>query len=139
MPKLYAVADTLTRRLPRIISPKGHAIADYVAVGAFVLAGAWFWRTNRRAATAALLCASAQLAANLSTNYPGGVVKMVPFPAHGKIDMGIAALTATMPELFSFREGRGFFLIQSGAITAAANLTRFSDFRNYSGSSRARS
>jgi hypothetical protein len=131
MPKLYAVADSLTRRLPRLVSPKGHAIADYVAIGAFAVAGALFWRTNRRAATAALLCGGAQLALNLATDYPGGVINMLTFPAHGKVDMGLAALTATMPELLGFREGRSFFLAQSGAITATTNLTRFSPVRNY--------
>ncbi len=125
MPRMYAVADTLTRRLPKVVSPEGHAIADYIAIGIFALAGGLFWKTNKRAATAAWMCGGAELLLNLITDYPGGAVKLVSFPAHGKIDLGLAALTATMPEVFSIREGRNFFLIQSGAITATGNLTRF--------------
>ncbi len=131
MPRLYAVADTITRRLPKVVSPEGHAIADYVTIGIFAAAGGLFWRTNKRAAAAAWLCGGAELLLNLITDYPGGLVKMVNFRTHGKADLGLAALTAAMPELLSFREGRNLFLIQSGAMTATTNLTRFSSARNY--------
>jgi hypothetical protein len=129
MPMLYAAADNLTRRLPKLISPKTHAIVDYATIGAFLVAGAVFWRTNRPAARAALVCAGAELALNLLTDYPGGVTKTVGFPVHGKVDLGLAALTATMPELLNFRGGRSFFLAQSGITTAVANLTRFNPRR----------
>lgn len=132
MAKLYAVADTVTRRLPKIVSSRGHAIADYVTAGLFVVAGALFWRTNKRAAAASLLCGSAELALNLMTDYPGGIARIVSFPRHGRIDIGLAALTATMPELLSFHQGRSFFLLQSGVITATTNLTKFNSARNYS-------
>jgi hypothetical protein len=131
MPKLYAVADTITRRLPKVLSPEGHAIADYVTIGIFAVAGGLFWKTNKRAATAAWMCGGAELLLNLITDYPGGVVKLMSFPAHGKVDLGLAALAATMPELLSFREGKNLFLMQSGAITANTNLTRFSTPRKY--------
>ncbi len=130
MPMLYAAADNLTRRLPKLLSPKAHAIADYATIGSFLLAGAILWRNHKQAAQGAFLCAGAEIALNLLTDYPGGVASAVSFPAHGKIDIGIAALTATMPELLSFRHGRKFFLVQSAAITAAANLTRFNPSRN---------
>lgn len=131
MPKLYGVADTITRRLPKVLSPEGHAIADYVTIGIFAVAGGLFWKTNKRAATAAWMCGAAELLLNFITDYPGGVVKLMSFPAHGKVDLGLAALAATMPELLSFREGKNLFLIQSGAITANTNLTRFRSPRSY--------
>ena len=131
MPKLHAVADTITRRLPKVVSPEAHAIADYIAIGIFAVAGGLFWRSNKRAALAAWACGGAELLLNAITDYPGGVARIVSFPAHRKIDLGLAAITATMPELLGIREGRRFFLIQSGAITAAANLTRFTSVRNY--------
>jgi hypothetical protein len=132
MAKLHAVADTVTRRLPKVVSSRGHAIADYVTAGIFVAAGALFWKRNKRAAAASLLCGSAGLVLNLMTDYPGGIARVVSFPKHGRIDIGLAALTATMPELLGFHHGRSFFLLQSGAITATTNLTRFNPVRNYS-------
>ncbi|MGH9529700.1 MAG: hypothetical protein ACRD2S_07265 [Terriglobales bacterium] len=131
MPRLYAVTDTITRRLPKVISPEGHAVADYVAIGIFAVAGGLLWKTNKRAATAAWMCGGTELLLNLITDYPGGVAGMVSFPAHGKVDLGLAALSAAMPELLSFREGRRFFLIQSGALTALTNLTSFKVARTY--------
>ncbi|MGH9513508.1 MAG: hypothetical protein ACRD2U_15360 [Terriglobales bacterium] len=131
MPKLNAVAYGVTRRLPKVISPRDHAIADYVAVGLFAVAGGLFWRRNKPAATAALICGTAELALNLITDYPGGVAGIVSFPDHGRADMALAALTATIPDLLGFRKGRKFFLLQSGALTVAANLTQFKSPRDY--------
>lgn len=125
MPVILGMADALTRRLPKVVSPRGHALADYATIAVFGIAAAVLWNSNRRAAHAALLCAGAELAVNLLTNYPGGAAKMIPFRTHGRIDLGLAAMAATMPEFLRFREHRGFFLAQSGAITATANLTDF--------------
>ena len=125
MTVLPGMADAVTRRLPKMVSPRGHAIADYITIGIFAVAGGLFWGSNKRAAMAAFLCGGAELALSLITDYPGGIAGVIPFPAHGKMDVGLAAVTATMPELLSFREGRGFFLAQAGAITASANMTRF--------------
>jgi hypothetical protein len=132
MTVLPSVADAVTRRLPRILSPTGHAVADYVTIGIFAIAGSLFWRRNKRAALAAFLCGGAELALCLLTDYPGGTNKVFTFPAHGKMDVGLAAVTATMPELLSFREGRGFFLVQAGVLTAKTNLTKCSRVRNNS-------
>jgi hypothetical protein len=125
MTVLPGMADAVTRRLPKMVSPRGHAIADYITIGVFAVAGSLFWRSNKKAAMGAFLCGGAELALSLLTDYPGGVAGIIPFPAHGKMDVGLAAVTATMPELLNFREGRGFFLAQAGAITASANMTRF--------------
>ncbi len=47
----------LSGRMPKVISPKRHAIADYVTAGTFFLLGAIFWQRNQRAAIGALLAA----------------------------------------------------------------------------------
>ena len=36
MPMLNTLAGAFARRMPKAISPKGHAIADYVAVAGFL-------------------------------------------------------------------------------------------------------
>ncbi|GAC1438514.1 MAG: hypothetical protein NVS1B11_24040 [Terriglobales bacterium] len=122
-----SVADALTKRLPKVMSPKGHAIADYLTIASFFVAGALFWRANKRAAVASFICGGAELAVNLVTDYPGGVRPVIRFPLHGKMDLGMAAMTATIPELMGFarERQRGFFLTQAGIITATTNLTNF--------------
>ena len=123
-----SVADALTKRLPKVVSPKGHAIADYLTIAGFFVAGALFWRVNKRAALASFMCGGAELAVNLVTDYPGGVRPVISFPLHGKMDLGMAAMTATIPEFMGFAKERqrGFFLAQAGIITATTNLTNFS-------------
>ena len=127
MPVLPSVADSFTRRMPRFVNAKNHAITDRVTTGAFLFAAMVFWRRNRRAAVGALTCGALELALNSLTDYPGGVAKLISFPGHGKLEVGLAGLTATMPELLNFHRDseRTFFLVQAGIMTANTNLTNF--------------
>jgi hypothetical protein len=117
--------------MPKALSPKAHAIADYIVVGSLLLAGALFWRKNKRAAMSALICGGAELALNLLTDYPGGIRKVIHPRTHERIDLGLAAMTAAMPEFMEFDDDkkRHFFLLQSGAVTVLANLTEFNGAR----------
>lgn len=123
-----SLADTLTRRLPRVIPAKGHAVADYLVVGSLLGTGAWLWSRNRRAALGALICGGTGLLASLLTDYPGGVAKVISSQAHRKIDLGLAAMVATMPEFmgFSDRREKKIFMTHAAAMTAINNLTDFS-------------
>ena len=127
MPVITAVANAVTKPLPRVMSPKAHAVADYLVMGSMLLAGVLLWRRNPRAAAGALLCAGAELATNLLTDYPGGAARVISYRTHGKIDVGLAAMMATMPEFLGFHDEkeRNFFLGAAAAVTAAANLTDF--------------
>ena len=127
MAVVNSVAGVLSRRMEKRISPKGHAIADYIAVAAFFLTGALFWRRHKRAAMSAFICGGAELALNLLTDYPGGVRPALGLATHSKLDLGLAAITAGMPEFMDFEDDREkrFFLVQSGAMTVLTNLTEF--------------
>ena len=127
MPMLTSATNLLTKRMPKIISPKAHAVVDYFTAGAFLLTGAFCWSRNKRAALGAFVCGGAELATALLTDYPGGVKKAISFRNHGRIDIGLAAMTATMPEFMSFRDTRekNFFLAQAGMMTAVTNMTDF--------------
>jgi hypothetical protein len=127
MPILTRATHVLTRRMPKIISPKAHAVVDYVTAGAFLLTAAFYWSRNKRAALGAFVCGGAELATSLLTDYPGGVKKVISFRNHGRIDLGLAAMTATMPEFMGFRHDRekSFFLAQAALITAVTDLTDF--------------
>ena len=71
----------------------------------------------------------AELAVSLLTDYPGGIKKVISFGAHRDIDLGLAAMTATMPEFLAFKEEpeKKFFLAQGALITGIAEVTQFPD------------
>ena len=127
MPILNSLARIAAKPLPKMISPKTHAVLDYMTVGAFVASAGWFWSRSKRAALASLICGSAQLAVSLLTDYPGGVRKIISFKIHRDIDFGLAAMTATMPEFLAFNEEseKKFFQAQGVVISAATQLTDF--------------
>jgi len=77
MPILNSAVQIAAKPFPRAISPKAHAIIDYVTVGSFLMTAAWFWRRSKRAALAALISGGAELAVSLLTNYPGGSRKQL--------------------------------------------------------------
>ncbi len=94
--------QAVTDRLPKVIKPGVHAVLDYAVAGAFLTMGAFFWKSNKRASIAAFSCAGAALANSMLTDYPGGVKPMISFETHGKIDAGLAGITATMPTFLAF-------------------------------------
>src|SRR5579864_7025576 len=102
MPTLNSIARVAAKPLPRIVSPKAQSILDYVTVGTFFASTGWFWRHNKRAAVAALLCGGAKLAVSLLTDYPGGARRIIDFHTRREIDLGLAAMVATMPEFLAF-------------------------------------
>lgn len=114
-----------TNRMPNVISPTAHAIIDYITVGAFFLMAAAFWSRNKRAALGSLMCGSAELGTVLMTDFPGGVAKVIDLPTHLRIDMGLAAMAATLPDLMGFKnESESKWLRVMGlGITANAGLT----------------
>lgn len=135
MPVLHSSVKLLTKHMPKVISPRTHAVLDYVAAGTFLAGGVLLLkrRRDKRAGIAALVCGVAETVTSLLTDYPGGVTGLISFPTHGKIDMGLAAMTATLPEFMDFADGddMGFFRAQAVLITANAGLTDFGRGRNY--------
>lgn len=133
MPLLQSLVKTVTKPLPKILSPGAHAAADYISIGAFFVLGALAMRTNRRAGAALLACGAAEAATVMLTDFPGGVARKIPFSSHGKIDMGLAAATATLPGFFGFEKSpeRLYFETQALMLTAVAGITDFGRGRNW--------
>jgi uncharacterized membrane protein len=129
MSVLTSTTDIATRRLPKVLPPTAHQAADYLLVGSFAAAGAWFFRRNPRAALGAWISGASLLGLTLLTRYPGKRRNYVPFPLHGKIEVGMAALVAAMPEFLRFGDGkeRRYFTMKAGLLTVLSNLTAFSD------------
>lgn len=131
MPVLQKGVAALANRMPKIITPKAHAIADYAAIGTFFLLGGLLWRRNKKAAIAALACGGSELATTLLTDFPGGVSKVISFPTHGKIDMGLAATAASMPSFMGFDDEpeAKWFRILGLNVTVVAAMTDFGELR----------
>jgi hypothetical protein len=126
-------------RMPKIIKPEAHAIIDYLVAGTFLLTAAVYWRRNKRAAVSSLLCGGITATNSMLTDYPGGICRVLSYQTHGKLDAGLAALTASLPHLMAFgddAESR-FFMTQSMVETAVTAMTDF-DYYEHSGSHRLR-
>ena len=126
-----ALTNTATRlladRLPKVIDPKIHAVIDYIMVGAFITVGAFYWSRNKRAAIGAFVCGGAAAATSMLTDYPGGIKKAISFQTHGKIDAGLAGLTATVPNFFAFNDEdeAAFFRTMAIGESLVTGLTDF--------------
>src|SRR5216110_2965354 len=86
----------LSNRMPKVISPKTHAIIDYATAASFFLMGAYLWKRNRRAAVASLICGATEAGTAAVTDYPGGLRPYISFEQHGKIDAAISGIVTTM-------------------------------------------
>lgn len=127
MTMLQSGAGMLANRLPKVIGPGTHAIIDYVVAGTFFTMGALFWNRNKRAAVSSLVCGAATAISSMVTDYPGGVWKSMSYRSHGKIDAGLAGLTAMMPNLMGFNDDTEarFFQMQGIAEAAVTGMTDF--------------
>jgi len=127
MPFINSATKFFLKPIPRFISPKAHAVIDYATAASFLVAAIGLSRRSKRAAIGALVCGGAYAIVNMMTDYPGGVRKEIPYRIHADIDLGLAAMIATMPEFLAFKddEERKFFLVQGALITAVHQLTDF--------------
>lgn len=127
--------NLLSNNLPKVISPKTHAIIDYAVVaGGFFTVAALAWKSHKRAAVSSLICGIAETTTAMLTDYPGGVVRVIDFPTHGRIDAGFAAFVGTMPNLLGFKDEwpASFFRSHALAMAAVTGMTDFTGERQYS-------
>ncbi|PYY11111.1 MAG: hypothetical protein DMG61_20030 [Acidobacteria bacterium] len=129
MPISTKLTELATKPLPKVISPGVHAVIDWGTAAAFVTAGALLWRKNKRASLASYLCADLIGTLIFLTDCPGGVWKKISFETHGKIDPGVSALVASLPNLLGFSDERESKLFQGMGIGLAAvrSLTKFEE------------
>jgi len=139
MPLLQKGVAMAAGRMPKIIKPQAHAVIDYLVAGTFFMTAAIYWRRSKRAAVSSLICGGVTTVNSILTDYPGGIWKVMSFQTHGKLDDGVAALTATMPRLMAFGDDAEskFFTMQSIAETAVTAMTDF-DYYEHPASDRLR-
>jgi len=131
MPLIQKSIRVLGRALPKLISPKTHAAVDWSAIALFLAGSALFWRTNKRAAIASLLCGVAEAGVTVLTDYSGDRERAISLPLHRRIDFGLSTMTATMPEFLAFAgdKERAFFVAQSVLIAGVTAITDFEGLR----------
>jgi hypothetical protein len=128
-------ARALSNRLPKVISPKTHAIIDYATAGTFFLMAGLMWKRHKRAAIAALACGINETTNSMITEYPGGVADVISFPTHLKIDAGFAGVVASLPNLLGFTDEWPsiYFRSQGMAIAATAGMSEAGPVRGRRG------
>lgn len=127
MPLAQKAVSTLSGRIPKVMGPNAHALADYALSAICIVGGIVLLRRSKRAALGALLCGGAGLLNSLFTDYPGGRWRRISFPTHGRIDAALAGVTARIPQALGFddeRESR-FFESQALAATLVAAMTNY--------------
>jgi len=97
-----------------VLSPRIHAALDYLSVLVLVLAPTLFG-LNGVAATGAYALAAIHLALTLLTDFPGGVMKVVPLHLHGMVEIAVGVLlvlgTLVIPAATALgMSGRIFFI-----------------------------
>ena len=107
----------------RILSPRAHGYVDYLVV-AWFLAGPNVFEFGGLAATIAYVLAGVHLLLTITTAFPLGLVKLVPFPLHGLIEVGVAILLFALPWVagFSGDEIAKNFYVGAGAAVLVAFL-----------------
>jgi hypothetical protein len=92
----------LTSGVPKVITPKTHAVLDYIVAGTFLTAGFAMRRRNARAANLAFANAIAVLGASMFCDYPGGVWPLFSFRTHALLDAMQAAMAGAGPTVLGF-------------------------------------
>ena len=120
---------TFDDSMPRVLSSKTHSIIDYIHVATNFVAGALFWKHNKRAAAGAFILGGSVLANSLMTDYELGVFRLYSFKVHGILDYAAAATSAAMPAMmgFSDRTQAKYFYAQGGGESLIAGISDYDD------------
>ncbi len=111
-----------------LLSARLHGFLDLVTVGVFLLAPFFFGLGGYVAAVAWGL-AVVHLLMTLLTDFPLGLIKVIPFPIHGAVEVVVGVvLVFAMPRLLRAGPGspaRTFFIAAGVAILVVWVLTRY--------------
>jgi hypothetical protein len=128
MPLMQKGVSMLSNRLPKVINPTVHAVIDYaVSATFFAMAATFFKRGHKRAGISSIVCGAAATANSLMTDYPGGLFKVISYQNHGRIDMGLGALTAALPGMMGLDTDAESRFFQGMAVGETA-VTAMTDF-----------
>ncbi len=109
----------------KLISPTVHGAIDYSSVGLLLLAPRLLGLRGR-ARTLSYFFGAAYLLVSALTDYKLALKRLIPFRAHGLIEISSAPLLVALPLLLGAwkqPQARNFFLALAGAVTAVYALT----------------
>ena len=125
------IVPALERRLPKVIGPKTHGVIDYAHVAFFFGVAVLCRKSNRPAALAALGTSAFVLVQSLLTDYPLGVMPVISFETHGKIDASFASGSWAIPKALGFSGTPAAKIFEGNSVVegAVVGLTDFSNQR----------
>lgn len=91
-----------TEATPRVWDRRTHAALDYLTTAYFFTLAGVFWGRHNRAAATALINGCAVLGLSMFTDYPGALRKLISFETHGKVDLLQASMAGGLPFLLGF-------------------------------------
>lgn len=113
----------------KLISPRIHGYLDIVTVLLFLLAPTLFG-LNQLPALLAYSLAVVHLIVTLTSDFPFGIIKIIPFPIHGWIERIVGPTLVAIPFILDFSSdeiARNFYIAAGIVIIAVGLLT---DYRN---------
>jgi len=111
----------------KLLAPRPHGYIDYLAVVALALAPSLFG-FGGVPATLCYVLAVVQLAMSLLTAYPLGILKVIPFPVHGGVELVTAIFLCCAPWLFRFHDAnapRNFFVVSAIGLLLVYLVTNY--------------
>lgn len=111
----------------RLLDARIHGVLDLVLVAVFLLGPLAFGLGGSPAAIAYTL-AVVQLVLTLLTRYPMGVRKLIPFVAHGIVELVIGVFLVVLPTIDGYAPGspaRRFYTIVGAAVLVIWILTDY--------------
>jgi hypothetical protein len=88
--------------LPKVISPRSHAIIDWALFAATLGTAYVFGKKNRIIGLSALTTAVVEGANVAFSDFPGGLIRKARFPTHGRLGAGNLPMFAALPLLMCF-------------------------------------
>lgn len=85
----------------KVLSPFAHGILDYLTVAFFGLAP-WLFNLEGAYATSCYVLAAGYLVIALCTDYPLGLMRLIPFPVHGRLELVSGLVLLLVPLIFGF-------------------------------------
>jgi hypothetical protein len=127
MPLLESITAKVTDRLPTMIGSRAHAFLEFGIAGGFLLFALSAWKRDKRVAVSSAGCGLFTLVNSALTDYSVGRSDGLSLDAHGRVDLGLAAMVGTMPSFMGLKDkyDARFFRAQAVAIAALAGLTDF--------------
>jgi hypothetical protein len=114
--------------MKKVLTPTVHGILDYALALAFLLAPGLLG-FSQTAATVSYITGAAYVGASLVTDYPLGLIRLIPFPVHGVLESIMAVGWLVFPWAFGFAgedmAARNLFIAAGIGLAVVAALTNY--------------